>query len=152
MSWAVLVLQARKPAMVFEPRRAEHGAEIWAVSWVLLLVVLWALLLRPFRVAQFAATPRGGLQLVGARCCSPLAANCYRLRANSAIRRIAVLGRSDAILARGRRAEDELPRMRAVNVLLLLRPLGRRPCCPAAGVGDRPNPTDLGCGLGSELG
>ncbi len=27
------------------------------------------------RVAQFAATPCGGLQLVGARCCSPLAAN-----------------------------------------------------------------------------
>ena len=53
------------------------------------------------RVAQFAATPCGGLQLVGARCCSPLVANCYRSRASSAIRRIAVLGEGVALAARG---------------------------------------------------
>ncbi len=44
------------------------------------------------RAAQSAAPAGGGLQLVGARCCSPLAANYYRPRANSAIQRIAVFG------------------------------------------------------------
>ena len=51
---------------VFAPRREVHKARIWAE------------LLRPFRVVQSAAPAGGGLQLVGARCCSPLAANYYR--------------------------------------------------------------------------
>ena len=45
----------------------------------------------PLWVAQSAAPAGGGLQLVGARCCSPLVANCYRPRANSAVLRTAGL-------------------------------------------------------------
>ena len=69
------------------------------MGWTELFATLW--------IAQSAAPAGGGLQLVGARCCSLLAANYYRPRANSAIQRIAVLGESDALAARGGRAEDE---------------------------------------------
>ncbi|WP_304709372.1 hypothetical protein, partial [uncultured Rikenella sp.] len=40
--WAVSVLQARKPATVFEPRRAKQRAWLWAMGWAELLAVLWA--------------------------------------------------------------------------------------------------------------
>ena len=51
---------------VFAPRREVHKARIWAE------------LLRPFRVVQSAAPAGGGLQLVGARCYSPLVANSLK--------------------------------------------------------------------------
>ena len=96
------------------------------------------------RVAQSAAPAGGGLQLVGARCCSPLAANYYRPRANSAIQRIAVLGESDALAARGGRAEDEAHRKEAVLLRLKGSPGLRRGIFDARAGRRSPNSTELG--------
>ena len=89
------------------------------------------------------ATPRGGLQLDGARCSS--AGGELSLRANSAIPfGIAVLGRSDALAARGGRAEDEAHRKEAVLLRLKGSPGLRRGIFDARAGRRSPNSTELG--------
>ena len=54
VSWAVLVLQARKPITVFAPRWAEQGA----VGWAELLVVLLRFVEPPgLRAGPFGPPP-----------------------------------------------------------------------------------------------
>ncbi len=86
------VLWARKPQPVFEPRRAEHGAEIWAVSWVLLLAELLRL-----------AEPRGPNPTELGRGWCPGLGLYSRTRANSAIPR-GIAG----LVAQARSASGEL--------------------------------------------